>query len=95
ATMTGAKLDYGVALKPSRFRIPANPNTPLRCPCNRSFGAEWPGRGQPDCQSQLPMPGTDEGGSPAGRPASVTGDQRYNGSDAARSIPRHIRYSAR
>jgi iron-sulfur cluster assembly accessory protein len=56
ATMTGAKLDYGAALKPPRFRILANPDTPLRCPCNRSFGAEWPGRDQPDCQSQLPMP---------------------------------------
>jgi iron-sulfur cluster assembly accessory protein len=56
ATLTGARLDYGARLKPPRFRITANPNTPLRCPCNRSFGAEWPGRGQPDCQSELPMP---------------------------------------
>ncbi len=56
ATLTGAKLDYGARLKPPRFRVTGNPNTPLRCPCNRSFGAEWPGRGQPDCQSELPMP---------------------------------------
>jgi iron-sulfur cluster assembly accessory protein len=56
ATLTGAKLDYGAALKPPRFRVTGNPNTPKRCPCNRSFGAQWPGRGQPDCQSELPMP---------------------------------------
>lgn len=56
ATMTGAKLDYGAALKPPRFRVLANPNTPLHCPCRRSFGKEWPGRGQPDCQSYQPMP---------------------------------------
>jgi iron-sulfur cluster assembly accessory protein len=56
ATMTGARLDYGARLKPPRFRVLANPNTPLRCPCSRSFGAEWPGSGQPDCQSYVPMP---------------------------------------
>ncbi len=56
ATLTGAKLDYGAALKPPRFRITGNPNTAERCPCNRSFGSQWPGRGQPDCQSELPMP---------------------------------------
>ena len=56
AVMTGAKLDYGAALKPPRFRVLANPNTPLHCPCRRSFGAEWPGPGQPDCRAYVPMP---------------------------------------
>lgn len=56
AVMNGAKLDYGVALKPPRFRVLANPNTPLRCPCRRSFGVEWPGPGQPDCRAYVPMP---------------------------------------
>jgi iron-sulfur cluster assembly accessory protein len=56
ATMTGARLDYGARLKPPRFRVLANPNTPLRCPCSRSFGGEWRGRGQPDCQSYVSMP---------------------------------------
>jgi hypothetical protein len=47
---------YGARLKPPRFRVLVNPNTPLRCPCRRSFGVEWPGREQPDCQSYVPMP---------------------------------------
>ena len=54
--LTGARLDYGGRLKPPRFRVLNNANTPLRCPCNRSFGGEWPGRGHPDCQSRTPMP---------------------------------------
>lgn len=55
-TLAGAKLDYGAALKPRRFRVLSNPNTPLRCPCRRSFGAQWPGKGHPDCQAYQPMP---------------------------------------
>lgn len=54
--LTGARLDYSARVKPSRFRVLANPNTPDRCPCNRSFGSEWPGRGQPDCRAATPMP---------------------------------------
>lgn len=54
--LTGARVDYGASLKPPRFRVVANPNTPLRCPCNRSFGRAWPGRGQPSCQATAPMP---------------------------------------
>lgn len=54
--LTGAKLDYSDRIKPPRFRVLGNPNTPERCPCNRSFGAEWPGRGQPDCRAAAPMP---------------------------------------
>ncbi len=54
--LRGARLDYGVALKPPRFRVTGNPNTPERCPCNRSFGAPWPGRGQQACQARAPMP---------------------------------------
>lgn len=55
-TLTGAKLDYGPALSPPRFRVTGNPDTPQRCPCNRSFSGQWPGRGHPDCQPRLPMP---------------------------------------
>lgn len=54
--LTGARLDYAARLKPPRFRVLQNPNTPRRCPCNRSFGDEWPGRGQPDCRAATPMP---------------------------------------
>lgn len=56
AVLTGARLDYGSRLKPPRFRVLNNANTPIRCPCNRSFGREWPGRGHPDCQAKTPMP---------------------------------------
>jgi iron-sulfur cluster assembly accessory protein len=55
AVLKGARLDYGSRLKPPRFRVMNNANTPLRCPCNRSFGREWPGRGHPDCQAYTPM----------------------------------------
>lgn len=54
--LAGARLDYAAGLSPPRFRVLRNPNTPERCPCNRSFGAEWPGRGQPDCRATTPMP---------------------------------------
>jgi len=56
AVLTGARLDYGARLKPPRFRVLNNANTLVRCPCNRSFGREWPGRGHPDCQAKMPMP---------------------------------------
>lgn len=54
--LAGARLDYGAGLKPPRFRVTGNPNTFERCPCNRSFGSPWPGRGQPQCQARTPMP---------------------------------------
>ncbi|WP_164544977.1 HesB/IscA family protein [Antribacter gilvus] len=54
--LQGARLDWSGRIKPPRFRVLANPNTPLRCPCNRSFGKEWPGRGQPGCRAATPMP---------------------------------------
>lgn len=54
--LTGARLDYSGRVKPPRFRVLGNPNTPERCPCNRSFGAPWPGRGQPGCRAATPMP---------------------------------------
>ncbi|MDQ3457240.1 MAG: hypothetical protein M3513_17665 [Actinomycetota bacterium] len=54
--LAGARLDYGAGLKPPRFRVTGNPNTSERCPCNRSFGSPWPGRGQPQCQARTPMP---------------------------------------
>jgi iron-sulfur cluster assembly accessory protein len=56
AVLAGARLDYGAGLSPPRFRVLANPNTPVRCPCNRSFGEPWPGRRMPSCQSREPMP---------------------------------------
>lgn len=54
--LEGATLDYGVRLKPPRFRVVRNPNTPETCSCRRSFGAPWPGPGQPGCRSYMPMP---------------------------------------
>ena len=54
--LTGARLDWSGRVRPPRFRVLANPNTPARCPCNRSFGADRPGRGQPDCRAATPMP---------------------------------------
>ena len=54
--LTGARLDYSARIKPPRFRVLGNPNTTDRCPCNRSFGEQWPGRGQPDCRATAPMP---------------------------------------
>ena len=56
AALTGATLDYSSSIKPPRFRVLKNPNTPRRCPCNRSFGRDWPGRGQPGCAARTPMP---------------------------------------
>lgn len=53
--LTGAKLDYGPRLKPPRFRVLRNPNTPHRCACGRSFGSPYPGRSTPQCQAYLPM----------------------------------------
>lgn len=54
--LPGTKLDYSDRIKPPRFRVINNPNTPVRCPCNRSFGMTWPGRCQPDCRAKTPMP---------------------------------------
>ena len=56
SVLTAARLDYNAQLKPPRFRVLRNPNTPDRCPCNRSFGRDWPGRGQPDCRAKCAMP---------------------------------------
>ena len=54
--LTGARLDYGARLKPPRFRVLANPNTPERCACNRSFGSPFPGKVTPQCRAYEPMP---------------------------------------
>lgn len=59
AVLSGATLDFGRALRPPRFRVVRNPNTPQRCACNRSFGRPWPGRGHPGCRSREPMPWDD------------------------------------
>lgn len=58
--MTGATLDYSDRLKPPRFRVINNPNTDQICSCRRSFGRPWPGPGQPQCRSYLPMPWDNE-----------------------------------
>ncbi len=55
AVLAGATLDYSDRTNPPRFRVIRNPNTLLRCPCNRSFGHQWPGRGQPDCRAPSVM----------------------------------------
>jgi iron-sulfur cluster assembly accessory protein len=54
--LPGATLDYGARLNPPRYRVIRNPNTPVRCPCNRSFGATWPGHRLPECRANRPMP---------------------------------------
>lgn len=56
AILPGTKLDSSDRVTPPRFRVNNNPNTPLRCPCNRSFGATWPGRCQPTCRAKTLMP---------------------------------------
>jgi len=57
--LPGATLDYSGTLKPPRFRILRNPNTPNVCSCRRSFGDPWPGPGQAECRSYRPMPWDD------------------------------------
>lgn len=56
AVMTGAQLDHGSRLRPPRFRVTRNPNTPEVCACRRSFGQPWPGPRQPTCRAYDPMP---------------------------------------
>lgn len=56
AVLRGAQLDFSGRIRPPRFRVLGNPNTPDRCPCNRSFGTQWPGRGHPGCRAKTPMP---------------------------------------
>lgn len=56
AVLNGATLDYGSKLRPPRFRVLRNPNTPLRCACNRSFGSAFPGKKTPQCRAACPMP---------------------------------------
>lgn len=56
AILYGARLDYGAQLKPPRFRILRNQNTPVRCPCGRSFGHPFPGKCTPWCEAYRPMP---------------------------------------
>lgn len=51
-----ATIDFSSRIRPPRFRVLRNPNTPDTCPCRRSFGAPWPGRGQATCRSYSPMP---------------------------------------
>lgn len=58
--LEGATLDHRARSRPPRFAVLRNPNTPEVCPCRRSFGSAWPGRGQPGCRSYLPMPWDDE-----------------------------------
>ncbi|MFC0672347.1 HesB/IscA family protein [Brachybacterium hainanense] len=54
--LADARLDYAVRIRPPRFRVLQNPNTPLTCPCRRSFGRAWPGAGDPACRPYEPMP---------------------------------------
>lgn len=54
--LRGARLDYGAKLRPVRFRVLRNPNTPIKCPCGRSFGAPFPGKVTPQCQAYVQMP---------------------------------------
>ena len=54
--LPGATLDYAARLRPPRFRVLRNPNTPQVCACRRSFGEPWPGPGRPECCSYRPMP---------------------------------------
>lgn len=68
--LEGAVLDYGAGLKPPRFRVLRNPNTPVQCPCGRSFGRPFAGRSGPDCQAYRPMEWDDP------RPSPLTGGAR-------------------
>lgn len=61
----GATIDFSARIRPPRFRVLSNPNTPDHCPCRRSFGATWPGPNQPACRSYLPMPWDTEFDPPA------------------------------
>lgn len=56
SVLSGATLDHRSQLRPPRFRVLRNPNTPDTCPCRRSFGSAWPGPGQDTCRSYEPMP---------------------------------------
>lgn len=49
-----ARLDYGAGLRPPRYRVLGVQHEV--CPCRRSFGLPWPGRGQDDCRAATPMP---------------------------------------
>lgn len=60
SVLTGATIDHRGRARPPRFSVLRNPNTSEVCPCRRSFGSPWPGRGCPDCRSYLPMPWDDE-----------------------------------
>lgn len=55
AVLQGALLDYGAGLKPPRFRVLRNPNTPVKCPCGRSFGRPFPGKSTPVCEAYRAM----------------------------------------
>lgn len=48
--LTGATLDYSDRTRPPRFRVTGIGEEHV-CPCRRSFGSPWPGRGQPTCRS--------------------------------------------
>lgn len=63
--LSGSTLDYSHKIKPPRFRVISNPNTPEVCSCRRSFGKPWPGPGQPDCRSYFPMSWDDDYQPPA------------------------------
>lgn len=54
--LRGATIDYRARTRPPRFSVLRNPSTPEVCPCRRSFGRPWPGRGEPTCRSYQPMP---------------------------------------
>lgn len=78
AVLEGATLDYRASTRPPRFTVRHNPNTPGTCPCRRSFGAAWPGSGQSECRSYLPMP-WDQDYEPPARWQRQTGRRRENG----------------
>lgn len=54
--LQGATLDYGVRLKPARFRILRIQNGVQRCPCRRSFGQVFTGHKTLECAACVPMP---------------------------------------
>ncbi|MGP5387296.1 HesB/IscA family protein [Brachybacterium tyrofermentans] len=54
--LKGATIDYRARTRPPRFSVLSNPTTTEVCPCRRSFGRPWPGRGEPTCRSYQPMP---------------------------------------
>jgi len=52
--LASCRLDHGARLRPARYRVLGSPLE--TCPCRRSLGRPWPGRGQRGCRAADLMP---------------------------------------